>query len=235
MGALDTARAAWAWLRWSASFFLGPYSSIPSTSGPTTKTCVFGFLLVPTAAWLAWQRRADLLRSSSQPGTRGALALVLISIAAYLVFQRVAARTPAALAAGLLVWSCVWYLWGTRTAVLLAFPVGLVTYGLALQQTLIAPIAFALQGFTAVSAERIGDLLGLNLVREGLVIRGDSYAFVVAEACSGMNSLLALVGLAGVWAYMVRGRLVSRLAIIASGAPPDGVRQYHTRGSGCCW
>jgi exosortase len=179
----------------------------------------FGFLLAPTAAWLAWQRRDDLRRSSSRRGTRAALALVLISIAAYLVFERIAARAPAALAAGVLVWSCLWYLWGARAAVLLAFPVGLVTYGLALQQTLIAPIAFALQGLTAVSAERIGNILGLNLVREGLVLRGDTFAFVIAEACSGMNSLLALVGLAGVWAYIVRGRLVSRLALVAAVLP----------------
>jgi exosortase len=179
----------------------------------------FGWLLLPTALWLVWRSRAQLRLSPSTRGARAGLVLALVSIAAYLLCERVAARTPAALMAGLVVGAEVCYLWGARTALLLAFPIGLVTYGLALQQTLIAPLAFALQGFTAVSAADLGRVLGLDIVREGLVLRGSAFAFVVAEACSGMNSLLALLGLAAIWAYMVRGTTGARAAIVAAVLP----------------
>jgi exosortase len=179
----------------------------------------FGFLLLPTAGWLVWRSRAELRRSPSPRGRGIGLALLLISIASYVAFERIAARSPAALAAGLLVWAAAWFLWGARSALLLAFPLGLVTYGLALQQTLIAPVAFWLQGLTAVTAASASNALGLNVVREGLVLRGDTFAFVIAEACSGMNSLLALVGLAAVWVYLVRGNLVRRAATFIAVVP----------------
>ena len=180
----------------------------------------FGFLLAPTAAWLIWRSRRSLRQAANRGGGRGvSLTFVVIALLAYIVCERVEARSPAAVAAGALVWAGAWYLGGSRVAWLLAFPIGLVTYGLALQPTLVAPLGFSLQGFTARSAETVSHVLGLTVVREGLVLRGNMFAFVVAEACSGMNSLLALLCLAAVWTYLVRGTIGGRAAVLASVFP----------------
>lgn len=180
----------------------------------------FGFLLVPTAAALVWYRRAELRQPNSvQQNAIRPLVIVLIALAIYLACERVAARSPAAVAAGLVVCAEIGYLLGWRSVARVAFPVGLATYGLALQPTLIAPVGFELQGWTAVSAEYVGRALGLPIVRDGLLLRGDTFAFVIADSCSGMNSLLALLCLAGVWAYLVRGRLRDRVAIVTSVLP----------------
>jgi exosortase len=180
----------------------------------------FGFLLAPTAAWLIWRSRGSLRTAVDwRGGGRASLVCLIGALVGYLVCQRVEARSPAALAAGAVVWASVWYLTGTRVAWLVAFPIGLVTYGLALQPTLVAPLGFTLQGFTARSAESMSHLIGLNIVREGLVLRGDMFAFIVAEPCSGMNSLLALLCLAAVWTYLVRGTIGGRAAVLASVVP----------------
>jgi exosortase len=118
-----------------------------------------------------------------------------------------------------LVWAEVWCLWGWSAGAAVAFPIGLVAYGLTIQPTLVAPLGFALQGFTAVSAQAVGRALGVSIVREGLVLRGDNFAFVIAQACSGMNSLLALLSLASIWAYVVRGSPGSRAAILCAVLP----------------
>jgi exosortase len=179
----------------------------------------FGFFLLPTAGWLAWRSREDLRHSPGRGGRHAGLVLLFLSVVAYLVFERIAARTPAALAAGLVLWAAVCCLWGARSALVLAYPLALVTYGLALQQTLIAPLAFWLQGLTAVMAANISNQVGLHVVRDGLMLRGETFAFVIAEACSGMNSLLALVGLAAVWVYLVRGHVASRAATFVAVVP----------------
>jgi exosortase len=135
------------------------------------------------------------------------------------MFQRLAAKSPAAWAVGLLLWGMVVYLWGWRAGRVLAFPIGFLAFGLSLQPTLVAPVGFGLQHVTAVGAETLADSLGVVVVREGLVLRSDQFALVVAEVCSGMNSLLALLGLASVWIHMVQGTVLARLAILASVLP----------------
>jgi exosortase len=62
-------------------------------------------------------------------------------------------------------------------------------------------------------------LLGVGLARDGLVLRSDQFAFIVAEACSGMSSLISLLALAVLWAYLTRGTLPARAAIILSVLP----------------
>jgi exosortase len=137
----------------------------------------------------------------------------------YLLCGRLSARTPAACAAGVLVFGEVCYLWGWRAGLRLVFPLTVVTYALALQPTLVAPLGFWLQTVTATLAGSASQGLGMPVVREGLVLRSDDFAFVVAETCSGMNSLLALLGLAGVWTYLTRAPVAGRAAVVASLLP----------------
>jgi exosortase len=80
-------------------------------------------------------------------------------------------------------------------------------------------VGFALQEATATGATWISRTLGLPVVRAGLVLRGPDFAFIVAEECSGMNSLLALLGLSLAWLAMVRGRIGPRLGVVFSVLP----------------
>jgi exosortase len=178
----------------------------------------FGFLLPPTAAWLAWSRRR-LVRAAARAGSSRGVLVVLAAVGLFLLCERISAKSPAAVAAGLLIWGEIYYLWGWRLARLLAFPIGLVTFGLALQPTLITPVAFFLQSVTAVTTAAVSQLLGEQVIREGLVLRSETFAVVVAEACSGMNSLLALLAVAGVWLYIAPGRLAGSFVVLASVLP----------------
>jgi exosortase len=135
----------------------------------------FGFLLPPTAAWLAWSRRR-LVRAAARAGSSRGVLVVLAAVGLFLLCERISAKSPAAVAAGLLIWGEIYYLWGWRLARLLAFPIGLVTFGLALQPTLITPVAFFLQSVTAVTTAAVSQLLGEQVIREGLVLRSEKRA-----------------------------------------------------------
>jgi exosortase len=66
-------------------------------------------------------------------------------------------------------------------------------------------------------------VIGLDVVRDGLVLHSvtasPAYAFVVAQACSGMSSLLSLLSLAALWVYATRGSLPGRVAIFGAVLP----------------
>src|SRR5207249_11892536 len=92
-------------------------------------------------------------------------------------------------------------------------------FGLGLYRGLLSSVGFILQDATAGGAVWAGQHVGLNVVRDGLVLHSTAaspaYAFVVAQACSGMSSLLSLLALAALWMYATRGSLRGRMAVFA--------------------
>ena len=179
----------------------------------------FAFLVPPLLAGLLWWRRESLRELASPAGVRAGLTITVLGIAGFLVAERLDARSPAAATCGVVVFGIVAYLWGWRLARALAFPIGLFAFTLSLQQTLISPVAFWLQNVTANGAAALSHVIGLSIIQEGLVLRGDQFAFIVADTCSGMNSLLPLLTLAGVLLYIVRATPVGALGVLASVLP----------------
>jgi exosortase len=178
----------------------------------------FGLLVPPLALLLVWWRRVAVRRSLG-PGAPVGLLVVIGAIVALVICERLWARSPAAAAAGMLLWGVVVYLWGWSTARVLAFPIAWLTFGLALQPTLLSGVGFVLQHITAVGAELVSNVVGVPVIRDGLLLRTGPAAFIVAEACSGMNSLLALTALALLWLHVCQGRPVARLTLVGSVLP----------------
>jgi exosortase len=111
------------------------------------------------------------------------------------------------------------YLFGWRTGREIAFPVGFLAFGLGLFRGLLDTVGFALQGITAYGASALAQSMGVPVIRDGLVLSSDTFAFVVAEPCSGMSSLVSLLALAALWTHVVQGSVPARLAVIVSILP----------------
>jgi exosortase len=178
----------------------------------------YGFLIVPIAlVLLVWRRQA--LRSSVGRGAWGGLAIAIVAVIVTLVSRRIEIHVLGGLAVSPLLWGTAVYFWGWRTGRVLAFPLGFLEFGFGLYRGLLNSVGFTLQNFTAIGAAWSSHLLGVNVVRDGLILRSDSFAFVVAQTCSGMNSLLSLLALAGLWLYVTRGALPARAAVLLSVLP----------------
>jgi exosortase len=184
----------------------------------TTEEFSFGFLVPPVALGIVWWRR-EALRVSLSAGTSFGLPIVACSLLLYLLAQRIGINALAGVAVSPLLWGIVVYLWGWRAGRVLAFPLGFLAFGLGLYRGLLDSVGFAMQGVTAVGAAAMARVLGVAVARDGLVLRSDQFAFVVAEACSGMSSLVSLLALAMLWTYVCRGALGARLAVILSVLP----------------
>ena len=178
----------------------------------------FGYLVPPVTVGLIWWRW-PVLRARAGSGSWGGLLVVAVALGAMLVGARAGLNALGGVAAVLLLWGIAVTLWGWRAGRVLAFPVGFLAFGLGAHTGALNGTAFALQGATAAGAGTLGHLLGLGVVREGLVLRGPAFAFVVAEQCSGMSSLLSLLALASLWGFLAAGSLPARLALVASVGP----------------
>jgi exosortase len=80
-------------------------------------------------------------------------------------------------------------------------------------------VGFAMQALTAYGAATLGEALGLPVIRDGLILRLYQFVFIVAEPCSGLSSLLSLLALAMLWAYLAHSSLPARLGVLLSVLP----------------
>jgi exosortase len=184
----------------------------------TTEEFSYGFLIPPVAALIIWWRRDQLVKSIGRGANFGlwiAAAALLIAI----LSERVGIHAISGLAVTPLLFGAAVYLWGWRAGRVLAFPFGFLAFGLGVFRGLLDTVGFALQGITAFGAGSLAPLVGVPVVRDGLVLSSDRFAFIVADTCSGMSSLVSLLALAALWVYAARGSMTGRMAVLLSVAP----------------
>jgi exosortase len=107
------------------------------------------------------------------------------------------------------------YLFGVASARLAALPLALTAGALSLYRGLLAPLGFAMQQATAQASAVAAAVAGVPVRRSGVDLFTSSVHLVVAQACSGMDSLLALLCLGILFIGLVRAALFRRLLLIA--------------------
>lgn len=177
-----------------------------------------GFLVGPLALYFAWERRAKLRRAPIEPSWWGAVPLGLGSLA--LMVGRLGVELMAMRTAFVLTLiGLVLLLLGWPIFRILRFPLLFLFLMVPLPQSLVNVIAFPLQLIAADLAVEWLHWLAIPALREGNIIHLANTPLFVAEACSGLRSLMALGTLAVVFAYFFRKSTLERIIIVLSAIP----------------
>lgn len=183
------------------------------------------FLILPISLYLIHQRRDELLRLSPRPSALGLLALLAAGLlwglgqaADVMVAQHLAV---------VLFWPlCAWALLGDRIAWRLQFPLAFLLFSVPTGEALVP----TLQDVTAHFAVKLLNLSGIPVLLEGRHISVPNGDFVVAEACSGINYLIASLALGTIYAYLQYRSRWRRLAFVALSLMvpivANGIRAY---------
>jgi EpsI family protein len=186
-----------------------------------------GFLIVPIALYLAWERRNRLAAATARPSVLGLLtvlgSIVVLAagtLGAELFLTRISLL---GVLAGLILFVLGW-----QHLRILAFPLAFLLLMIPIPAIIFNQIAFPLQ----LLASRFGELtlaaVGIPVLREGNVITLSNTTLEVAEACSGIRSLVSLLTLAIVYGYVVEARTWARIALALASVPvaivANGVR-----------
>jgi exosortase len=176
-----------------------------------------GFFVLPLALYFAWERRAALAEATRRPGTTG-LALIVASLLVRLagVLGSDLFLTRVSLIG--VIAGTIWFVWGQRHVRILAFPILFLLLMIPLPAVVFNQLAFPLQLFASRVGETAIALAGIPVLREGNVLHVPAATLEVAEACSGIRSLVSLVMLAIVLGYFTgqgtRGRTLLALAAV---------------------
>jgi exosortase len=177
-----------------------------------------GFLVGPLALYFAWERREKLRRAPIESSWWGVLPLALGTLA--LTIGRLGVELMAMRTAFVLTLiGLVLLLLGWPIFRILRFPLLFLFLMVPLPQSLVNVIAFPLQLIAADMAVGWLHWLEIPALREGNIIHLANTPLFVAEACSGLRSLMALGTLAVVFAYFFRKRAVERIVIVLSAIP----------------
>jgi exosortase len=177
-----------------------------------------GFLIVPIAAYLVWERREKLSLLPVRPWSPG-LVVVAGSLVVLLVGVLGAEEFLSRIAMlGTIAGGVLFVLgWGHLRA--LAFPLAFLLLMIPIPTIIFNHIAFPLQ----LVASKLGVLplsvAGIPVLREGNVIVLSNTTLEVAEACSGIRSLVSLLTVGIVYGYFIDPRGGIRTAIALSTVP----------------
>ena len=177
-----------------------------------------GFFVPLFSALVIWQERSRLVKLPLRPSWSGlpiaALAmctLVVGQLGAELFLSR---SSLLILLAGLIVLFCGWAYFRA-----LIFPWAFLILMIPIPTVVFNQITFPLQLLASRVSALILPVLGVPVLREGNVINLPAMALEVAEACSGIRSLMSLVALAIIYGYLMEKRLWVRCILAFASVP----------------
>jgi exosortase len=177
-----------------------------------------GFFVPLVAGYMVWQRRARLMAMDWEPAWWG-IAIVLLGVAESYVGtlgaeQFLQGTAPLVTLVGVLL-----TLGGVALVRELAFPLLLLPFMIPLPALIYNKITFPLQLFASWVAENVLNLIDIPTLRDGNVLRLPHQTLNVAEACSGIRSLLSLTFLSLVYGYFFDKRMWMRGVLFLATVP----------------
>jgi exosortase len=177
-----------------------------------------GFFIVPIALYLAWERRDQLAAASARPSSLGlliVLASAVVLAAGVLGAELFLTRISLVGMLG----GIVLFMFGWRHLRILAFPLLFLVLMIPLPAIIFNKIAFPLQLLASRAGEFALSSVDIPVLREGNVLVLANTSLEVAEACSGIRSLISLLTLGIVFGYLADSRAWVRTIVALSTIP----------------
>jgi exosortase B len=168
-----------------------------------------GPLVALVAAWLFWQRRAELLAAPARPCNGTGIALLGVGLPLYVVGRSqdiplLEAGSQIPVLAGI-----VLLVSGARALRAVWFPLLFLGFLVPLPGVFTNALTGALKEWVSMLVDEILYLGGLPVARSGVVLTLGQYRLLMADACSGLHSMLALSALG-----LLFGHLMGRKSVL---------------------
>ena len=177
-----------------------------------------GFFVPFFAAFVVWQNRTRLRTIPPNPSTWG-LPVIVIALAMLLVGTFGAELFLSRLSFILLIAGSVIFFvgWSMLRAVL--FPLCFLVLMIPIPAIVFSQITLPLQMLASKLAAGTLPICGVPVLREGNIINLPAMPLEVAQACSGIRSLMSLTTLAIMYGYLVERRVWVRVALALASVP----------------
>ena len=164
-----------------------------------------GPLILAVSLWLFWQKREEFM-AAAQDGVRSVTGWLLLAFGLLLyvlgrsqqiILFEVVSQIPLLVGGGAV-------LFGWRAVKVVAFPLFFLAFMAPLPAAIIDSMTGPLKRTVSVVAETVLYELGYPIARSGVVLSIGQYQLLVADACSGLNSMFSLSALGLLYLYLMK-------------------------------
>ncbi len=177
-----------------------------------------GLLLPFALAYLLYQKKEMLRALPLSPSNLGLITIMGalgINLVGYLGAEFFLQRFSLLLFLA----GAVWFLWGGRHLWEMSFAFLLLLFAIPLPAIIFNAVSLPLQLIASSWAENFLRICSVPVFREGNILMLPHQTLNVAEACSGIRSLMSLITLGVMIAYFLPFRLWIRLLFVATTVP----------------
>ncbi len=202
------ARSAGPWLVAVAGFVAMFAPSWWQASQGLWRTDEFGHgpIILAIVVWLLWQRREALALTLNEPARWLGGALFASGALLYLAGRTLSIASAEFVAQWLVLGAALAWMGGRRALGLAWFPWLYLLFMVPLPATLVDALTGPLKHAVSVIVVEGLHLVGYPIARSGVMVTVGPYQLLVADACSGLNSMFSLAALGTLFIHVVAGR-----------------------------
>jgi len=177
-----------------------------------------GFLVPVIVGYLVWTKKEKLRTLSLKPSIWG-LVILIFGLSIYLVgvigAEWFLKRSSLIIVLG----GIIFYCYGMEFSKTLLFPLIFLIFMIPLPAIIYSSLAFQLQLFVSKVSVHLISFAGVAAHRTGNIIEVSTGPLAVEEACSGMRSIMALLALTALFAYMMSESKLKQWILFACALP----------------
>lgn len=177
-----------------------------------------GFLVPLFSGYVIWLTRKQWQSIPQQPDSKG-LFVILGAMGLLLIGSLAAVLFVSRLSMLVLLPGIILYLAGRKMVRAMAFPLGFLVLMIPPPQIIYNQITFPMQLWASRVAFTFLQWFHVPVLLEGNILILPNYSLEVAEACSGIRSLIALIALAVAYGYLAEERNWLRVLLVALTLP----------------
>lgn len=169
-----------------------------------------GPIILAVSAWLMWQKRDALAALDRRPALGTAIALAVLAVLAYVVGRSQTVWTLEVAAQNLMVLALVLAFFGWQGAKVIWFPMFFLIFMIPWPGEWIDAATQPLKMAVSTVASSLLYVMGYPVGRTGVILTVGPYQLLVADACSGLNSLFTLEALGLLYMNLMRYQSLAR-------------------------
>jgi len=176
-------------------------------------------IILLIVAWLVWRERAQLPPMMVAAPAAGVvpfavgLLLYVVARSQSIYSLEIAAQIPILL-------GLVRMIWGTTGLRRLWFPIVLLAFVVPIPGSLLDALLVPLKDWVSASVDTLLHAFGYPIARDGVLLLIGPYRLLIADACSGLNSMVALSGVGLLYVRLAGHRGYARNAVLIASILP---------------
>jgi len=172
-----------------------------------------GFLIPIISLYFVWQRRSEIGEKPVSPSGIG-FGLIISGLALFVIGNLASESFTMRVSFLMVLTGISIFLLGWAHLKILLLPIGFLIFMIPIPSILMQQITFPMQLFASKVAEVSLRAIELPVLREGNIIHLPHATLEVAEACSGIRSLMSLLALGVFFAFLTKDKSWQRALLV---------------------